>query len=490
MSKPLMDAIELFPLRVQPVNVTAKALGKAEINRYDPAKKEATLPVGDNAYERTVRLHEALHAIYSPRTVANTVIAQTAEDLRLHLNHAQLEGQPRRDEIASAVFDLRSIAQLEDSYRSWKMKDMDDELLGVFLRGVAILKGHSGWTPSSRATRYSNLIKAAYGKLNCKHKAKLGKSLIRAFNSLKDTDSIAGAVKILGHHFLQPLKAPQIVGGNGRYGQGEGSGLANPLIQMTSSEGGDQWMMGWGSYEFSKIHLPQDMEYLADAELKKLLQDLSEQGRIPDVKVHRLSLTHPKKSDKGPVTVMTYSGAKIRAKRLAAAMTSPIPVRLFKRRRITTEGGIGGTILIDASGSMGIKDEALDELMTLCPMGSIAYYDGQDGTPRDKGDIVVVAERGRQCDLKTVPVGHGGRPVRHGDNIADLQGMQWMMTHPKPWYYLTDGQFTGGCSDVARELLYRLLKHKDVQQVTSVENMKRILNKLQADSLDTKEGGK
>ena len=477
MSNDVIDAVELFPIRVSDVNTKAKAIKEGEVNGYNPTTRVASLPIGDNAYERTVRLHEALHAIYSPKGVPNTIVSQTAEDLRLHLNKAQLEGQPRRDEITSAVLDLRAIAGMAPyNERPWHQKEINDQLLGVFLRAVAILKGHSGWTPSSKASRYSNLIKDAYQKLDCKHKAKLGQSLKRAFDNIKLSDGIKGAVGALSKHFKEPLEPPK-GGGRGRSGEGDdqqkGAGVVNPLIEATKGEG-EQWMQGWGDGEFAKIKLPPDLKYVADDKIKKIIVDLTERGQMPKVNIHRLAMTHPKKSDKGPITIMAYSGAKIRAKRLAAAMTSPIPIRLFKRKRINTEGGFGGTILIDASGSMGIKDKALDELMELCPYGSIAYYDGH-GTG---GDIVVVAERGKQCDLKNIPIGKNGRPERHSDNTVDFQGMQWMMTQPKPWYYLTDGQFTGTCTAIAIDLLNKMLKKKDVTQVTSLKKMKNILLKL------------
>lgn len=116
-------------------------------------------------------------------------------------------------------------------------------------------------------------------------------------------------------------------------------------------------------------------------------------------------------------------------------------------------------------------------------MGSIAYYDAKDedndiASARAGGDIVVIAERGKQCDLKNIPIGKKGRPERGGANLIDLQAMQWMMTHPKPWYYLTDGQFTGACAGLARDLLMKLLDRKVVQQVTSLSSMKHILSKL------------
>ena len=478
MSKELVEAVELFPIRVKPKLVKATAVGgENQINRYDPSTKEAVIPVGDNAYERTVRLHESLHAIYSSGRVANTVVAQTAEDLRLHLNKAQLEGQPRRDEITAAVLDLRSIAS--QMGRSWKMKEIDDELLGVFLRSVAILQGHSGWTPSSKVTRYSKLIKRAYSKVQCQHKAKLGQSLKRAFEHIRKRDSIGEAVKVLSQHFMEPESQPK---SSNSWSNGKGEGINNPLIKLTKGDG-DSWMSGWGDQEFAKIKLPPDLKFVVDDKVKKRLLEFSRDGLIPTVRIHRLALTHPKKSDKGPITVMTFSGAKIRAKRLAAAMTSPIPVRLFKRRRINTKGGVGGTILIDASGSMGIEDDALDELMELCPMGSIAYYDGRSdcsdsSAAKRGGDITVIAERGKQCDLKTIPIGTKGRPGRNGGNQIDLQAMQWMMTHPKPWYYLTDGQFTGACAGIALDLLLKLLDRKMVQQVTSIASMRSILTKL------------
>lgn len=473
MSKPIVEAIELFPIRVQPKDVKAKPLTNgSEVNHYDPAAKEATIPIGDNAYERTVRLHESLHALYSSSKVAPTVVAQTAEDLRLHLNHARLEGQPRRDEIASAVRDLRTIAMVAPVHeRSWKMKDIDDELLGVFLRGVAILQGHSGWTPSSKVTRYSNLIKRAYAKVDCKNKAKLGQSLKRAFDHIREEDSITDAVKVLAPHFAHPNEKPK-----------GGSGLSNPLVGMTTAES-DWQSWSWGKdFEFAKIEIPPNLGKKLNR-TAKVLEELAKKKLIPTVRMHRLALTHPKKSDKGPITIMTFSGAKIRAKRLAAAMTSPVPVRLFKRRRINTKGGAGGTILIDSSGSMSIGDKQLDELMELCPMGSIAYYDGaSDGSDqmaaRAGGDITVVAERGKQCDLKAT---QKLRPERHGGNQIDLQAMQWMFTQPKPWYFLTDGGFTGACEDIAKELLMTLLETKQVTQVRSVAEMKGILHELAAE---------
>ena len=471
MSKPIVEAIELFPIRVQPKSVKAKPLTNgSEVNHYDPAAKEATIPVGDNAYERTVRLHESLHALYSSGRVAPAVVAQTAEDLRLHLNKAKLEGQPRRDEITSAIRDLRTIALVAPApERSWKMKDIDDELLGVFLRGVAILQGHSGWTPSSKATRYSNLIKRAYAKIDCKNKAKLGQSLKRAFEHIGKKDAIADAVKVLSPHFTNPDKEPK-----------GGGGLSNPLMEMTTADS-DGW--GWGKdFEFDKIEIPPQLGRKLNQTAKEL-EELAKKKLIPTVRMHRLALTHPKKSDKGPITIMTFSGAKIRAKRLAAAMTSPIPVRLFKRRRINTKGGAGGTILIDGSGSMNIEDQQLDELMELCPMGSIAYYDGVDDGSSEAdakagGDITIVAERGKQCDLKATKK---LRPERNGANQIDLQAMQWMFTQPKPWYFLTDGGFTGACREIAKALLLTLLETKQVTQVRSVAEMSRILHKLSAE---------
>jgi hypothetical protein len=478
--KPLVEALSLFSIRVKPIKVRARAIAsgwrEAGVNKYDPATKEATLPIGDNAYERTIRLHEALHAIYSPKIgVANTIVHQTTEDLRLHLNKAKLEGQPRRDEITSAVTDLRAIGQLTP--KGWKMTEADD-LLGVFLRSVAILQGHSGWTPSSKASRYSKLIKRAYSRLQCKNKAKLGQSLKRAFTHIKEEDAIDQAVKVLSGHFLEPDQPPN--GGKG----GEGSGVANPLIDLVKTDG--EWqMMGWGNGEFADIKLPQDCTGALPKDTNKRLVRLHEKKLIPTVRVHRLALTHPKKSEEGPKTISAYSGSKIRAKRLAAALTSPVPIRLFKRRRINTRGGVGGTILIDSSGSMGIKDGQLDELMELCPMGSIAYYhsisDGSDKyTAKKGGDLIVVAERGKQADLANIKCGTKGRPERGGGNLIDLQAMQWMMTHPKPWWFLTDGDFTGACNKLAQELLHSLMAKGLIKQVHSIGEMKEILRAIES----------
>jgi hypothetical protein len=119
-------------------------------------------------------------------------------------------------------------------------------------------------------------------------------------------------------------------------------------------------------------------------------------------------------------------------------------------------------------------------------MGSIAYYDGvEDGCDREDarlgGDIIVVSERGKQCDIQACKKHF---PDRGGANQIDLQAMQWMMTQPKPWYFLTDGEFTGACTEVAKNLLNNLMRQGHVKQVTSVAAMDVILKRLEAERLE------
>lgn len=482
------DALALFPSRVLEKDVKAEDMSQTddEVSSYNPKAHVARVPVGDNAYERTMRLHEALHAIYSNDRVPKTFLGQTCEDLRLHLNKANLTGDARRDEIRAAVDDLRAIKEA-DSYSLGRTDS--DMLLGVFLRAIAILKGHSGWTPSSKAGRYSKLIKDAYKNIKAKEKSKLGQSLKKAFESIANEDSIVPAMKTLKKHMIRPDVHPkQAFGGQGKNQGGggkEGEAIINQLMETSDSSDclGDNWLRGFSKDgEFAKIKLPKKLKFDPNNPPHKVMATLHRKKLVPKVRLHRLNLTHPKKAKaEQPKHYMAFSGSKIRAKKLAAAMTSPVPIRLFKRKRKNKNKGVGGTILIDASGSMGIGDAQLDRLMELCPMGSIAYYDGvDDGADPEAaelgGDIVVVAERGKQCDLEA---SHRSRPVRHGENQIDLQAMQWMMTQPKPWWYLTDGHFTGGCSGFAKDLLHALLAKKIVRQVTSAKEMEKILKDMQ-----------
>lgn len=156
---------------------------------------------------------------------------------------------------------------------------------------------------------------------------------------------------------------------------------------------------------------------------------------------------------------MLYSGTSIKASRLASAATSPTPVRCFvkeSRRR-------GGTVLIDASSSMGVSEDILQAVALAIPAGTIAYYSANSDSvgPSSKGWLVLYSYKGKRW----APIEPRERlPNFHGANLVDFAALQWLMKQQMNRYFITDGGFTGcySLSNATKELVDRGLERKQL----------------------------
>jgi hypothetical protein len=102
-----------------------------------------------------------------------------------------------------------------------------------------------------------------------------------------------------------------------------------------------------------------------------------------------------------------------------------LPQRLFLRR---TPVEPGGTILIDASGSMGSFD-VIKQWAEKAPFGTIAYYAGDGG----RGWLWIYARDGRRAAEVAEP--------EHRGNTVDGPALTWLMTQPAPRTFVTDRGF-------------------------------------------------
>lgn len=131
-----------------------------------------------------------------------------------------------------------------------------------------------------------------------------------------------------------------------------------------------------------------------------------------------------------------------------------IPQRMFVRRAAIEPGG---TILIDASGSMGDFDE-VTKWAEKAPFGTIAYYAGTDSPTNAKGWLYVYARNGRRAKEIVAP------PIR--GNTVDGPAMDWLMQQPQPRIMVTDRQFCGAYdSDAQIVRLRRLEREKEIKVV-------------------------
>ena len=104
--------------------------------------------------------------------------------------------------------------------------------------------------------------------------------------------------------------------------------------------------------------------------------------------------------------------------------------RAVFRRRARARGG---TVLVDASGSMSIGVADLDRFLLAVPIGTrVALYAG-DG---DAGELRIVAEGGRRAAASDLErFGRG--------NVVDVPALEWLVRQRAPRVWVSDGGVTG-----------------------------------------------
>jgi hypothetical protein len=160
---------------------------------------------------------------------------------------------------------------------------------------------------------------------------------------------------------------------------------------------------------------------------------------MPKMYVHTLN-PNVSRRVKGKGHVMprnTSTGFKIRTNRLALSTCNPNQTRLF------TQKSMGGTILIDASGSMCLSDNDLYQLAEKVPAGSVAYFSGKVDGWYEKGqdwygDLVIYSHHGK------IRRDNGTKlPFRWGGNLVDYPAVRWLLQQPGPRHFICDGNYTG-----------------------------------------------
>jgi hypothetical protein len=146
-------------------------------------------------------------------------------------------------------------------------------------------------------------------------------------------------------------------------------------------------------------------------------------------------------------------GVHLNASRYVPAIVSGDSHGLFSRR---VKHKPGGTVVIDASGSMGATIENLSQLAKLVPTSTIAYYSGNDHA---KGQLTIYADKGMRY------AGELPEESVKGGNSVDLAAVRWLFAHPKPWTLISDLQFTGGVigsEEVAHALVDRAVERGEL----------------------------
>ena len=191
---------------------------------------------------------------------------------------------------------------------------------------------------------------------------------------------------------------------------------------------------------------------LLDPETIKELLGESSRGSFPTMKIHKLDYRLSKKITQGIDYKLSHSGSRINIGRIPRIF-DPKPGKIFER--IGEQKG--GTVLIDASGSMNLDDQRLSSLAEKLPIGQIAYYSGSRNRCGVDGTLVIYSKDGRSYKLNA-----GEKlPDVYGGNIVDFPALQWLLKQPAPRWLISDNYFCGAITtDAAHELAQRAYARK------------------------------
>lgn len=135
------------------------------------------------------------------------------------------------------------------------------------------------------------------------------------------------------------------------------------------------------------------------------------------------------------------------------SLAKPIlPQKLFIKKARTKPGG---TILIDASGSMGDFEEVA-KWAEHAPFGTIAYYAGSNS---GNGWLYVYARNGRRSPEIVEPPGR--------QNTVDGPAIDWLLEQRGPRVMVTDREFCGAADSYAQIVRLRQL---EIRKVIKVED--------------------
>jgi len=172
-------------------------------------------------------------------------------------------------------------------------------------------------------------------------------------------------------------------------------------------------------------------------------------------------------------TRLSSFGARINARRLVNARLSKSTAGLFRRPRKFS----GGSIVIDASGSMQLKDEDIAEAVKRLPAATIAYYcgfyDHETGLGQIAGELCVIAHDLRYYNDRL--------PSRHSGNDVDLWAIKWLLKNDAPRILVSDTRFCGGPDGQARaasQLLAEAKKRGDVMVAPTLQEAIRMCKDL------------
>jgi hypothetical protein len=396
---------------------------------YDKDRKTVVkigAPASDAAFAITVRGHETRHATKhkptrkKPLTPEEAEAGQRVDDVNVELlplpklSTASGLEEYRRAHLATAMRDLSHMLQ-------------DDR------------KVKAGVAPNSREHRNNILLGALRVKAMLAHYREDGssrtvKQAVKASKKLRDLIG-ADTSKAL-HKIIQFAKSDRL--------RSKAISMLQMLMEAASAEDNEKID---GELPDKDGDLLMPVTHGDSSEGKFVINDLRPKSAYT-AKEREVSMKY------------SPDGVHLNATRFVSAIVQGDSHGLFSRR---VRHKAGGTVVIDASGSMGATAENLKQLAQQVPTATIAYYSGNDA---GKGMLTIYAFKGKRY------AGELPHETLQGGNAVDLQAVQWLFQHGKPWHLVSDLEFTGGVlgsEAIAHALVERAVSRGDLEVHTSLD---------------------
>jgi hypothetical protein len=391
-----------------------------------PALREMAVPLGPTPQERNIRKHELLHAAFSPGVVpidpaAHPDFVQVAEDARI-----QCIGLHAGVTWADGGFDLPDLRKTLVE-RACSSKALDED----HLRMILILVARWGtpdfdtWINGIRAKRAPKMkqIAGQVSRLLYEH---LPRHYVKAAHNPESAIDLAKALTTLFLPEAQPQPEPK------------SASLPSSLTPGT----------GQKQTPAEKIEHKKELQKATrKAESNNIPSRTGRKREKPELPlwgkmlIERPLLSKPlrariKSVDKSVDWRPATEGSGVRYPHRWA-----VDRAIFASKR----SRVGGTVVIDASGSMSLEPADLLKILISAPAATVACYSGTFTGPHKAtgghGVLRILALRGRRVADRFV-----AQPCE-GQNCIDGPMLQWLGTQKGPRLWISDGLVVGAGGD-------------------------------------------
>jgi hypothetical protein len=431
-----------YPELIDPMGWSVRE--DTERPRVEFAERIMSVPLGGTQAERFVRLHECAHVAWTPRNKAPSktaarlgvpeVLLQCAEDARMALmlrRAARPYGRPyvtRGQRIIAEALDRGGLsrARLESLAASVIAHAKTGDPTALAQVASALVASH--WTGDYAAIRDALHRASAeqHDKLLAHERENVDYVLHQGH--VIATDAVYGALGRYEPHRRSspPFKATERLA----VALAEALRLAPPT--SWAQRGMRLNAAGDGLEPTGDVH-DETLERGARTESKFDTDGGAEWGRMKQAK---LPLTQP------------LRGA-VAAKR-TAALAGVIPRRIdrwFADKKVFDQSrrALGGTVLLDASGSMSLPHSEVAALAAQSPNMSVAMYSGNGPS----GTLTTIADKGRCATESAIAA---AREMAGYSNIVDGPALRWLGKQAGPRIWVSDAEVFGACDVCSRSL--------------------------------------